>query len=563
MRFLPLAVALLFFLLSCSRESPEFVLTPKSHLGGEYQGGIFPVWITLKEPVENADISWKTGSSRIAYRNFGLNEKNLIVADTAFLHWETPPPMKLDSIETTKSGDTTKTWRIDSVYVDTIFAIVDGLRSEPMIIKVQNILPNIKSLSVAGLEQPGDSTIMIAAHPGDGLEIAIRLEKAFNKAHSPVIDGEAIEVLKILSGNFTLKQRSDSLYLWEWIAPGEDMDTTAFLRIKDSNGYGERLYKIRLVVYADFGSVWVASEKEVAKYSTTGARVVKIRDTFDVISDIAVHSNNGRLFVIDQNKNTFSVYDTYGRQLYKNSTLLKNPTGIAVDIDGNYAWIADSERLRPFTFSGSDIVANDSLGYSLAGQGQVKGLSPDQFQREFLWFAVPERDTVGYIRYSVVDSAADKTPEYKPNNKPGKWNRPSMVSLDPANGLAWIADSSRILAIDTAGKEFAIISGFGFVSSVSASGGSVWASDILKGCVYRFWGPFTGTERDLSRTVMDGMTVEGFSAPAFVSALIADGSAWVMDKGTGKTVRVDGQGNITAEGIGLIPFIGKTVQKVE
>ena len=559
MRFLPLAVALLFFLLSCSRESPEFVLTPKSHLGGEYQGGIFPVWITLKEPVENKDlISWKTGSSRIAYRRQGSNEKSLITADTAFLYWETPPPMKLDSIETTKSGDTTKTWRIDSVYVDTIFAIVDGLRSEPMIIKVQNILPNIKSLSVAGLEQPGDSTLMIAAHPGDRLEIAISLEKTFNKAYSPVIEG-----IEILGENLTSKQRSDSLYLWEWIVPNKDIDTTAVLRIKDSNGYGERIYNIRLVVYADFGSVWVASQKEVVKYSATGARVVKISDTFDLISDIAVHSNNGRLFVIDQDKNTFAVYNTYGKQLYKNNTLLKNPTSIALDIDGNYVWVADFERLRPFTFSGSDIVANDSLGYSLAGQGQVKGLSPDQFQREFLWFAVPERDTVGYIRYSVADSAADKTPEYQPNDKPDKWNRPSMVSLDPANGLAWIADSSRILAIDTAGNEFAIISGFGYVSSVSASGGSVWASDILRGCVYHFPGPFKGTNRDLSRTVMDGMIVDEFSAPAFISAFIADGSAWVMDKGTGKTVRVDSKGNITAEGIGLAPLIGKTVQMVE
>jgi len=517
------------------------------------------VWITLKEPVENADISWKTGNARIAYRSSGLNEKDLITADTAFLHWETPPPIRLDSIETTKSGDSIKTWRIDSAYVDTIFAIVDGLRSEPVIVKVRNILPNIKSFSVAGLEQPGDSTITIAAHPGDRLEIAIRFEKTFNKAYSPVIEG-----LDILGEGENFKPtRSDSVYSWEWIVPQRDIDTTALLRIKDSNGYGERLYKIRLVVYPDFGSVWVASEKEVVKYSPSGARVARIRDTFDVISDIAVNSNNGRLFVIDQSKNTFAVYDSYGKQISKNTSLLKNPTGIAVDIDGNYVWVADSDRLRPFTVSGSDIVANANLEYSLAGRGQVKGLSPDQFEREFLWFAIPERDTVGYIHF-VASPTTDKVPEYKPNNKPGKWNRPSMVSLDPVNGLAWIADSSRILAIDADGKEFAIISDFGFVSSVSAAGGSVWASDILRGRVYHFPGPFKGTERDLSRTVMDGMIVEeGFSAPVFVSAFIADGSAWVMDKGTGKTVRVDSLGNITAEGIGLIPFIGKTIQKVE
>jgi DNA-binding beta-propeller fold protein YncE len=120
-----------------------------------------------------------------------------------------------------------------------------------------------------------------------------------------------------------------------------------------------------------------------------------------------------------------------------------------------------------------------------------------------------------------------------------------------------------VLAIDKDGKELAIIKDFGFVSAVSAGGGSVWVSDILNKSVYCFKGSFKGTARDLSLTVVDGMEVKGFSAPSFVSADRDDGSAWVMDKGTGMAVLVNNRGDRVASGIGLIPVIGKTVQMVE
>jgi hypothetical protein len=505
-------------------------------------------------------ISWRTGYSKIAYREQGLNSRGQVVADTAFLYWETPPPVTI-KVDSTKKDTTSKKPETE-IYIDTIWAIVDGVRSDPIIIEIKNILPRISSLSIGGLSQPGDSVLVIAAHPGDRLEIEMRFEKAFNKGNSP-----RVHMPNIFGPNMRLKLQSDSLYSWEWLVPNEIINNdTAHLRIMDSGGEGERIYNIHLISYADYGSVWVASETEIAKYSSNGLRVLRIQDTssFGFISDIAVNSKeNGRLFVVDRYKNTFAVYNTYGKLLHKNSTLLQNPTSIAVDIDGIYIWAADNRvvegnsTLQAFDFIDGTLKPVASLKFNDL-PGAIGGLSPDQFERNRVWFAIPEKDTVGFISYS---NAGNEVKYIEPKNG---WNRPSMVSHDPNNGLAWVADSSRIVAINYTGKEMAIIEGFGFVSTVSASGGGVWVSDILNGKIYRFEGPFNGMPRDLALTVTDKkIEVGGFLQPAFVSAYVAGGSAWVMDKGKGNAVLLSKSGETQASGIGLVPNIGKAIQKVE
>jgi sugar lactone lactonase YvrE len=526
-----------------------------------YNGGLFPVWITLKEPVENASsISWKIGKSRIAYRRQAIDEANLITADTAFLYWEEPPTpfIKIDSIEVGK--DSLKTWKLDTTYYyrDTIFAIIDDyLKSFPIVIEIKNILPRITNLSIDGMSQPGDSILTIVAHTGGKMNIRLSLNKPFNNTFHPIVE------MPKKMGELISKQESDSLYIWEWNVPRDTItDSSAYLRITDTGGYGERLYKIYLAVYTESGSIWVASEKELVKYSPSGAEVARIKDDFKLISDIAVNSNNERLYVADQQGNSFAIYDRYGKELYKNKDLFKSPSGIAVDVAGgiDYIWIADAKNdassvfeanLRRFIYNGNEL-RHSSVDYDMSGP--IKGLSIDQFKSNFVWFAIPKSDTVGFV-------SLEPEPTFILND----WNRPSMISHDPINGIAWIADSSRIVAVNSNGTVLANISGFSFVSSVSAGGGCVWAADIKKNKVYRFKGPFNGSKQDLALTAeFHGMAVGGFLEPIFVSTFNADGSAWVIDKGRGTATRLDSLGHIIAAATGLeLPIMGKTLQKVE
>ncbi|MDR2594472.1 MAG: hypothetical protein LBC87_06870 [Fibromonadaceae bacterium] len=572
-------VALLVFLSSCSRESSEPPWEAQSVMGNEYKGGLYPVYIVLKEPVDNANrISWSTRYARVAYRTQAVNSKKQITVDTAFLYWETPPPVfiKIDSVQIKKDKkDTIVSWKYDTTryYRDTVLAIVNGAEeSLPIIIEVKNILPRIERLIVGGISKPGDSLLTIAANPGDKLEIRLILEKPFKNPFNEAF--HTIITMPQLMGNLILNRDSSSenTFVYDWRVPNEIIsDSSEYLKIKDSGGHGERLYKVHLVVYTECSSVWVAAENELVKYSPTGIEVARIKrtstkenDFFNSISDISVNSINGKLFVVDDSKNSFSIYNNYGKLLYNktDNDLFKLPSSVTVDLDGKYVWIADAissidtlykARLRRFALI-SDSIQPEPVTVSYDISGPIKGLSINQFQSDYVWFALPKRDTVGYVK-GVPNSL-----KYMKNT----WDRPSMISHDPSNGIAWVADSSRIVAIDTSGNILAIVKGFGFVTSVSANKGNVWASDILSGKVYLFKGPFKGTEQDTTLTVVNGKKIDGFIAPIWVSAYIADGGAWVIDKEAGMAVRLDNNGTKIASGTGLkLPLLGKTLQIVE
>jgi ATP-binding cassette subfamily C protein CydC len=551
-KILPLLFVLSAFLFSCSRESSEPLWSPQSHLGSRtYNGGLFPVWITLKEPVSDiSSIRWKTGNSLIAYRSQAAQaidaNTQLIFADTAFLYWDMPPPPYIIVDSANGANDTTYFYR------DTISAIVNGLESLPIVIEIKNILPRIKKLTVGGLDQPGDSILTIAAHPNAHMEISIHLEKPFNNAVHPIV---AMQMNGLRS-----KSQDDTLWVYEWTVPDKVSTDTLSLQIKDSRGYGERRYEVRLIVYMEFGSVWIASADELVKFSSMGTEVARINSGFKYISDIAVNSDNGRLFVTDEEGNSIRIYDTYGKLLYEDSTSFKSPTGVAVGVEGGYVWVADAKdettkipetQLRRFKFSGTEL-GPDVVSYQMSGY--VKGLSVDQYKRDFVWFAIPESDAVGFTRYSNVET----DPKYIVSSEL-TWKRPSTINYE--NGLAWIADSGRVVAIDSSKKIYAIIKGFDAVNSISACGEDVWVSD--KGKVYHFKGPFKGTPADLKYTVLDGKeSREKFTSPVSINALTTDCSVWVVDKEAGRAALLDNLGNIKVFGTGLTrPILSKTLQK--
>jgi len=364
-------------------------------------------------------------------------------------------------------------------------------------------------------------------------------------------------------GNLTLDQEksNDTLWVYKWEGPSDTTNKMLSLKIEDSGGYGERLYKVRLIVYTEPGSVWVASEDELIKFSSMGTEVARIDSGFKYISDIAVNSNDGRLFVADQEKSFIRIYNTYGKLLSENDSLFK-PTGIAVGVEGISAWVwvadsktGDSARLRRFEFFGSDSIPRSVKYYEMPGA--VKGLAVDQYNRDFVWFVITEGDTVGFTR---ADSIASK-PKYVLLSNDTAWQRPTMISYK--SGLAWVADSGRVVAVDSSKKIKAIIKGFSSIPAISACGDGIWASDRESGKVYRFKGPFKGTAADLRYSVSQGdESGEKFSIPVSVSALTTDCSVWVVDKGYNKVVLLDSLGKLKASGTGITsPILGKTLQK--
>lgn len=544
----------LLCLLSCSRSGSG---SPEVHAvrsDGVYRGGLYQVWVTLPDGVESLEqIRWKSGKANIELRAQGVDEDGLIVADTVYLAWEKmpKPEVRLDSTKL----DSTR-WQVDSVYIyrDTLAAVVDGEETDPIVVEIVNILPRIDSLYVGGISQPGDSVLVLAAHPGDRLEIEMPFSDAFNTNFRP-----QVEMPEGLTG-LTSLMMEDSLWKWTWDVPNESfMDTTLRLRVYDTGGYGDRFYRVHLVVYTEYASSWVASGTNLVKYSPDGAEVARIDDSLSEVSDLVLNSNSHKLWVLDRASNALYYYDTFGRLLLKEEDLFQTPLSIAVDVESGYLWVSDivdpsanslQSRVGRYTVSGGKMVKVGS-SYTLAGP--IRGLSIDQFQRDLLWFVSPESDFVGYIKDGVDSARIFSDSSYA-------FNRPTVVSFDPTYGVAWIADSSRILAIDTAGRLRATVVGFNFVNSLSAAGGVCWATDVQAGIVYKFPGNLNG----VGLSVGAGTAVNGFLAPSSVSAFARDGGAWVADQGAGRVVRLNASGAVIASGSGLkLPNLVKVHQVVE
>jgi hypothetical protein len=552
------AALALLLLLACSRESTPTPWAPQ-HTGGtssaSYNGGLQKVWILTDPPTQSeTQIRWKTGKAHIAKRSWTPQ------ADTVYLAWETlPEPFKtVDSVRT--QNDTLIAWTYDTTYFyrDTVFAVLNGEESEPMPIEIKNILPKIDSLVVGGVVQGGDSTLVLAAHLGSQMEVAVYLSDAFNTEFPA-----DVKLPDSLPG-FTLLLRSDSVWKWSWTVPNDTLASTITdsleLQVTDNGGHGERTYQLRLSLYTEYGSAWVASQKSLVKFAPDGAEVARIEGEFGYLEDIAIDPNAYRLWAIDRNKHALYLFHSSGKLLYTDSAAAKNPLALAVDVVSRGVWIAQvtdptaavsRTTLARFANTGDSLVAS-AVTYDLPGL--VHSLTVDPFSRGLVWFACTESDTVGFV------SAGREAPKlFGSPSLP--LNRPSAIALDPSTGLAWIADSSRILAIDTSGVTAAIISGFHFVSSVSAGGGVVWAADVDAGLVYQFPSTVKGTALIASSA---GTAIPGFYAPLAVSALASNGSAWVLDKGKGQAVRLSKERVRMAEGTGLdLPQMIQAQQVVE
>lgn len=566
MKVLLTALAILMALDGCvSKKKDEpmavniLVDRDKSAKAYPYRGGLFKVWVGLSDVRDIADVRWKTGKADIAYRN-STTEDGEIVGDTVYLHWESLPKewVKIDTMKTDSSGvfayDTTIR------YLDSIGVVVDGEESDLEVVEIHNILPRIDSLGLEGIRQEGDSVLTLAVHPGESIEIEMLFSDAFNLDY-PVQEVRWPEGI----GNFISKRKSDSLWSWTWEVPNELVDTVLPLILTDKGGYGTREYRLEVVVYGEAGSAWVVSGSDLVKFSPGGREVVRVKGSFSEVSDLVLNSNSAiqnKVWVADLGKGEISKYDAFGRLLWKDKGSFNTPYSIALDVEASLVWVSSLDtiagdvlysRVQRYKVTEGDSASIEPIGASYRVAGAVKGLSVDQFERGLVWFVSPEEDFVGFIRGGATEAVVFRDSVYQ-------FNRPSVVSYDPTRGKAWIADSSRVVVIDTSGNVQATITGFKFANSISAASGVCWISDAMAGKVYKF------DIEDVSGRVQasSGLIYDELIAPWSVSTSSVDRSVWIADKEAGRVIRLDEDGNEIATGSGLtLPTLIRVHQVIE
>jgi hypothetical protein len=545
--------------LSCGNNSPD--TTPKVSLASvkkEYRGGLYKVWVSVPVLVTDLDdVRWVTGKAGIANRMTTF-ERNEMIADTVYLHWEELPEpiLELDTIK----GDSGLVARVDSTirYIDSIGVVIQDVPSPKIAIEIYNILPKIDSIWIGGRGQAGDSTILLAGNPGEKVRVQLRpydaLDTGFAAVYEWPVFGDAI----------VTELADDSLDSWSVRMPTQEMDTVLPFRVMDTGGYGIRTYNLHVVSYQESGSVWAAATKDLVKISKTGSEVMRLSQEFKRISDIILNPNNNQMWVLDQDDHALYYYDTFGRMISKDSTTFVSPLSVAIDVESGFLWVSDLinpdssiSRIGKYDLSSPDSLR--AVGTPVLLQGPIKGFSIDQFERDLLWFVSPESDFVGYIQTASSDVRIfdEATLNFR-------FNRPSMVSYDPVAGYAWVADSSRVIVMDTAGTIQAEINGFSFVSSLSAAGGVCWISDVLTGEVVRFTMAQVDGAGSGDLKVDDGLRVSTFVSPISVSTFAKDNSVWVADRETGQVIllRSDGSQDVAVAGLKL-PSLVRVHQVVE
>jgi DNA-binding beta-propeller fold protein YncE len=210
----------------------------------------------------------------------------------------------------------------------------------------------------------------------------------------------------------------------------------------------------------------------------------------------------GRIWVVDQPNTVVRVYDYGGEALFEvgESRFFLKPNCAEIDRRDGSAWVLDYyvNKLRKF----------DRTGELLFETGAGEGGEP-------------------LIR------------------------RATSIAVDQATGACWIADRShnRVLKLGANGDVLATVTGFRSPRSVSlvAETGDCWAADELQRRVVKLRADASGTVTAGSVKLAE---CGGFDVVWSVAADPA-GGVWVLDKGAGTVVRVNGSGQRTTEVTGF------------
>ncbi len=212
--------------------------------------------------------------------------------------------------------------------------------------------------------------------------------------------------------------------------------------------------------------------------------------------------SGGRLWVIDQPNNFVQVYDYGGAQLFTvgNFPFFMKPNCVEVDPRDGSAWILDYyvNKLRKFDSGGNLIFETGSAG---GGEPLVR--------------------------------------------------RATSIAVDRKTGVCWVADRShsRVLKLGPNGRVLATVNGFRSPRSVSlvSETGDCWVVDELQDRVVKLRADASGT------ITVGGVKLAecgGFGGPWSVAA-DPGGGVWVLDKGAGAVVKVNGSGGRVAEVTGF------------
>ncbi len=286
--------------------------------------------------------------------------------------------------------------------------------------------------------------------------------------------------------------------------------------------------------------LWVGAEydtERVFKLSATGNRLQHIDGFNDPVS-IAGDIQDNTVWVADSADDQVTKLSGFdGTQLLSVSGM--DPYSIATDPRDGSVWIADYAnnrvvKLLPSVTDGYAVGTDTGSHIVISGFSSPRWVSVNSDRGE-VWVADTGHHTVVRLSPDVPDGYDIQTDIGHHSTKTG-FNSPYCVSVNSADGTAWVADygNNQVVKLSaTATTEIVRVSGFNQPRSLdtSTTDGSVWVADYNNDQVVR-----------LSADGSLICRVGGFIDPYAVGVNPLDGSAWVADYSNNQIVNLTPNG---------------------
>ncbi len=533
-----------------------------------YTGVPIKIYAVLDSAVDVSEISWITGRGEYV-RAGNLRPGDLTAADTILLTWQ-----QLPAVPYSAPSDTSAPRRLP---IDTIWATYRDVASNKLRVAVLNRSPHIDSIYVNGRKTPlqqdslhitGNHSTMVymtlyATDPDTGSRLTAEwtCDPRF---------GSLVNLVD--SSSLTGLQRT-MVWRWniKWQAPTVESvgdstaASTAALIVHDQNGGSDGL-PIRLTIYRETGSIWVASTQEntstLVKYATNGQELFRIPG-FKQISSLAVRPFQESVWFTDYVAGKVYCMDDDGNVLRTISGFI-NPNAIDVHNQSGYCIVADKDstvalgsRVRVVNKDGSGRIDTVSV---LKLTGIVSALRIDQREVNDLWllWQIPSGS-------DSTDKAVHYSSWWTLKSILSSGTKPVSIDINTTTGHAWIADFSgnQVFRVNTRNDSIARIAGFLHPQMVSVNlrDSSCWVVDTDNNRVVRLahgvsngYDINQGTTYDRSVTSFSGIGLKQPQALAVNPNEGAAGVVWVVDSQNNRIVKfaaADSRELLSIQGFGM------------
>jgi len=288
--------------------------------------------------------------------------------------------------------------------------------------------------------------------------------------------------------------------------------------------------------------LWVGDQKtgtdRVSKVSSVG-NVLFRTGSFSYPGAISSNVTDGSVWIGDSTNNkVYKLDPATGATLLTINNI--DAFSVSVNSKDGSVWVVDNSagkiiKILPSVTNGYTIGTDTGSHISVSGFNYPRSVSVNP-ETGVVWVADTNNNRIVRISPDVNDGYNIATDSGKHIVKAG-FSVPYAVSVNPADGSVWVADTNNNQAVQLASTgtvELYRIGGFSQPGSLAVNyvDGSVWVID-------------KGHNR-VVRLSFDGAilaTAGGFSNPMSLSVNPLDGSCWVADTGNNQVIRLSPNGS--------------------